>query len=817
MGSFLQDLKHSLRMFLHNPGFTLTAIAAVALGVGANTAIFSLVNRVLLKPMPYPEADRIVFFMNTFPQGSGQGASPAKFNFWKTQTQSIQDAAAWRFGVANYNAGDRPEQIQETLATVNFFRLLGATTLYGRTFTEDEDLPGERNVVVLTHGFWQRRFGSDPSVIGKTIVLSGVSHEIIGVLTPGLKIEIDEPPDVYVPFRLDPNSTEQGNYFNSGARLKPGVSVASANAQFKVAAEEFRRQYPNVLGPQDGFGVEPLREVLVRGVRTLLRVLLGAVGFVLLIACANVANLLLARANGRKREIAIRAAVGAGRGRIIRQLLTESVVLSLTGGLLGLAVGFLGIRAILRISPGNIPRIGLQGAEVSMDGGVVLFTLGLSFATGILFGLIPALQTSRADLSSTLKESAGRGGSSFRHNKARSLLVVVETALALVLLIGAGLLLRTFTALRVVNPGFNPHNVLTLRMLMSGPRFEKTSGVTQLVRLGTERLESVPGVESAAITCCVPLEGGIGLPFIISGRPLEGRAHGGGRYMITSAAYFDVFKIPLLRGRVFTDRDSAGASPAVIINQAMAKQFWKEGDPLGAQLIIGRGLGEFEDGSRQIVGIVGDLRDNGLNNDPGPTMYVPQAQVPDRFNAALTRLGPLAWVVRTKVEPRSLIPAIQKELSDLSGGLSLAPIRTMDEVVSRSTANTDFNALVLTIFGGVSLVLAAIGIYGLMAYSVEQRTQEIGIRLALGAGQKSVRNMVVFHGMQLAIAGIIIGVGSAFGLTKLIESLLYGVKARDPLVFIGVSLALSVVALVSVWLPARRAARVSPLDALRCE
>jgi putative ABC transport system permease protein len=817
MENFFQDLKHSLRMFFRSPGFTLTAIAAVALGVGANTAIFSLVNRVLLKPMPYPAADRIVFFMNTYPDGSGQGASPAKYNFWRAQTASIQDAAAWRFGVANYNSGGHPEQIQETLATADFFRLLGGVTLYGRTFTPDEDLPGARNVVVLTHGFWQRRFGADPGVIGRTMVLSGEPHEIIGVLTPGLKIEIDDPPDVYVPFQLDPNSTEQGNYFNSGARLKPGVSLATANAQFKVAAEEFRRKYPNILGPKDGFGVEPLREVLVRGVRTLLWILLGAVGLVLLIACANVANLLLARATGRKREIAIRAAVGAGRGRIVRQLLTESVVLSMAGGVLGLALGYGGIRAILGISPGNIPRIGSQGAEVSLDAGVVLFTLGLSFATGILFGLIPALQSSRADLSGTLKESAGRGGSSFRHNKARSVLVVVEMALALVLLIGAGLLLRTFTALRAVDPGFNPHHVLTLRMLLSEPRFEKTAGLARLVRLGTERLDSLPGVESAAVTCCVPLEGGIGLPFIISGRPLEGRAHGGGRYMITSPAYFDVFKIPLVRGRAFTDQDSLGATPAVIINQAMAKQFWKDGDPLGAQLIIGQGLGEFEDGARQIVGIVGDLRDNGLNRNPQPTMYVPQAQIPDKFNTALTRLGPVAWVVRTKLEPHALIPAIQKELGDVSGGLALTPIRTMDEVVSRSTADTDFNTLVLTIFAGVALVLAAIGIYGLMAYSVEQRTQEIGIRLALGAGPGSVRNMVVFHGMRLAIAGVIIGVASAFGLTKLIESFLYGVKARDPLVFVGVPVVLTIVALFAVWLPARRATRVSPLDALRCE
>ena len=817
MDHFFRDLKHSLRMFLRSPGFTLTAIAAVALGVGANTAIFSLINRVLLRPMPYPDADRIVFFTNVFPGGSGQGASPAKFNFWRAQTQSIQDASAWRFGVANYNPGDRPEQIQETQVSADFFRLLGSSALYGRTFTYDEDLPGGPNVVDLSYEFWQRRFGSDPSVVGRTIELSGAPHQIIGVLRPGLKIEIDEPPDVYVPFRIAPNSTEQGNYFNSGARLKPGVTLAAANAQFRVAAEEFRRKYPNFIDPKQTFGVEPLREVLVRGVRTLLLMLMGAVGFVLLIACANVANLLLARATGRKREIAIRAAVGAGRGRIIRQLLTESVVLSMAGGVVGLALGFVGIRAILTISAGNIPRIGAQPAEVSMDLAVVLFTLGLSFATGILFGLIPALQSSRADLSSTLKESAGRGGSSFRHNKARSVLVVVEMALALVLLIGAGLLLRTFTALRQVNPGFDAHNVLTLHMLLAGPRFQKTADVARLARLGTERLKAVPGVESAAISCCVPLEGGYGLPFIISGRPLQGASHGGGRYLIASPEYFNIFRIPLIRGRMFTDQDTLGAQQAVIINETMAKQYWKDGDPLGAQIFIGKGFGEFEDGMRQIVGIVGDERDNGLNNNPPPVMYVPQAQLPDHFTVGVVRLGPLAWVVRTKMDPRLLQRSIEKELTDVSGGLALAPVRTMDEVVSRSTAETDFNSLVLTIFAGLALALAAIGIYGLMTYSVEQRTQEIGIRLALGAGAGSVKSMIVLQGMRLAFAGVIIGVASALALTKIIASFLYGVKPRDPLVFIGVPVVLCAVALVAVWLPAQHATRVSPVDALRCE
>jgi len=818
MGSFLQDLKQSIRMFLNSPGFTVTAVLALALGVGANTAIFSLINTVLLKPVNFPDPERIVIFMNVSPQGSGFGASPVKFNFFRSQTGVFQDVSAWTFGVANYKAGDLPEQIQETQASADFFSLYGATTVYGRTYTKDEDRPFGRDVAVLAYGFWQRRFGADPGVIGKSIVLSGTSHEIIGVVGPSLKIEVDQPPDVYVPFRLDPYSTNQGNYFQVAGRLKPGVTLASANEQLKAATEGFRKNYPNSLGPQGTFGVQPLQEVLVSGVRTLLWVLLGAVGFVLLIACANVANLLLARATGRRREIAIRASMGAGRGRLVRQLLTESVVLSVTGGVLGLFLGFAGIRGILSVNPGNIPRVGLQGNAVSMDMRVVLFTLGLSVATGILFGLFPALQASRADLSSTIKESTGRGGTSFRHNKARSLLVVTETALALILLIGAALLLRTFTALRSVNPGFDSHNVLTLRMSLNEPRFAKTAAVEQLLRQGVERIKALPGVENAGVTCCVPLEGGIGLPFIIVGRPLQGASHGGGRYLFTTSGYLDVFKIPLLRGRTFTDQDGVGSPPVVIINQAMAKRFWPQGDPLADQLIIGRSLGpEFNDNPRQIIGIVGDLRDNGLNNDPGPTMYVPHAQITDNMNAGVASLSPLAWVVRTRVEPHSLSTAIQKELSDVSGGLALAPIRTMDEIVSRSTANTDFNTLVLTIFAGTALLLAAIGIYGLMAYSVEQRTQEIGIRLALGAESGAVRNMVMLQGMRLALIGVVIGVGSAFGLTKLIASLLYGVRARDPLVFIGIPVLLSAVAFLAVWIPARRATRVSPVDALRSE
>jgi predicted permease len=498
--------------------------------------------------------------------------------------------------------------------------------------------------------------------------------------------------------------------------------------------------------------------------------------------------------------------------------LTESLMLSLAGGVLGLALGVAGIRALLAVSPGDIPRIGEHGAGVSVDWRVVAFTMAVSVATGLVFGLFPALQASRADLNLTLKESSSRSGSGFRQNKARSVLVVVEVALALVLLVGSALLIRSFIALRAVNPGFVPHNVLTMQMSLTAPQYLKTAGVDQIVRAGVERVRAVPGVERVATSCCLPLDGGFGLGFVIVGRPLEGPEHGGGGWVPVSPGYFDVFKIPLLRGRDFTNRDAGGAGGVVIINQAMARQFWPQGDPLSDQLTIGRGAGPaFQEPPRQIVGIVSDVRNGALDEAPEPTMYIPQAQVADGVTALNARLAPLTWVVRTRAEPHALSVAIQKALRDASGGLPVARIKSMDEIVVQATARQDFNMRLLTVFGCAALLLAAIGVYGLMAYSVEQRTQEIGIRLALGAQLSQVRNMVIVQGMSLAGAGVIVGTAGAFGLSRLIESLLFGVTARDPIVFVAVPAALSVVALIAVWLPALRATRIDPITALRYE
>src|SRR5436190_8083515 len=814
-----KDLRYAFRMFGQSPGFAAAAVAALALGIGANTAIFSVVNAVMLKPVAFHDPDRIVMFMNTSPQGSGPAASPAKLQHYRNRSSIVQDVAAFRMGVVNLTGGSFPEQLRSGQVSADFFRLLGAPILRGRTFSPEEDRPRGPKVVVLSAQLWQRRFQSDPDIIGKTISLSGDPFTVIGVLGAGFDVqEFGPAPEVWMPFQLDPNSPDQGHYFRAMGRLKPGVTLEQARARMQASAAEYKQKFPTALGPNAGFSVEPLREAMVSNVRSSLLVLVGAVSFVLLIACANVANLLLVRATGRRREIAIRAAIGAGRGRIVRQLLTESIVLSITGGALGLVLGMIGIRALLSVNTAGLPRIGQDGALVGVDWRVLVFTIAVSLGTGIVFGLIPALQGSRADLGLTLKESGARSGTGVRQNKTRSVLVIVEVALAVVLLVGSALLIRTSVALRSVDPGFDTTNVLTMRMSLSGPRFLESAGVERMVKDGVERLQAIPGVEVASATCCVPLEGGYGLPFVIAGRPLEGTAHGGGGWLTISPGYFDVFKIPVKRGRAFTDRDTRNAPPVVIINEAMANQFWPKSDPLNDRLIIGRNvMKEFADEpERQIVGVVGNVRDGGLNNEPQPTMYIAQGQVPDAANALNVRLTPIAWVVRTRVEPHSVSAPIQEALREASG-LPVSDIRTMGEVVSRSTSRDRFNMWLMTVFGAAALLLAAIGIYGLMAYSVAQRTQEIGIRLALGADLGQVRRMVVFQGLRLAIVGVVIGLATAFLLSRVLAAFLYGVTARDPLVFVSVPILLTMVALLAVWLPARRASKVNPLLALRYE
>jgi putative ABC transport system permease protein len=817
MTNLWNDVKHALHMFIKNPGFTFAAVAALALGIGANTAIFTVVNAVLLKPLSYPHADRIVELELTGPNGHNAIASIPKFHIWQQQTSVFQEVAAYDFAGPGFNiTGDGPEQVHGLHVTEGYFRLFGAPILLGRTFTPQEDAPNGGHVVVLSYGLWQRKFGGNPNIVGHSLSLGNEAYTVIGVL--GRDFLSDPDAEIWVPFQFEPNSANQGHYFQAAAMLKPGVTLAAANAQMTLAASQYLRTYPEA-DPQQGFAVEPLRDSIVGDARKSLFILLGAVGLVLLIACANVANLLLVRATGRKREFAIRSALGAGRARIIRQLLTESVLLSVTGGLLGLGLGLIGVRALLAISPAGLPRIGEDGSAIGVDWRVLSFTLAVSLLTGILFGLFPAFSASRTDLNSTLKESSNRSGTGFRQSKARSLLVVSEVSLALVLLVGSALLIRTFMALRGVNPGFDSHNVLTLEMSLTGDRFQKTAGVAQLSRDGRDRLNAIPGVELSASTCCLPIQGQFGLPFSIVGRPpVKGKDTPGAGWMSASPGYFGLFKIPILRGRDFTENDTAAAPRVVLINEALAKQYWPKENPVGQQMIIGKVVGpDFDEPARQIIGVVGNTHDGGLNNDPGSMMIVPETQVTDGMTALNARIVPLRWVVRTHGDPHQVVPAISEQLRQASGGFSVTRVRSMDEIVSRSTSRETFNMMLLTIFGGVALVLAAIGIYGLMAYSVQQRTQEIGIRMALGADRSTIRKLVVWHGMRLALVGVALGIGAAFGLSRLISSFLFGVKSWDPAVFVTVPIILSAVALLAVWLPATRAAKLDPMQALRVE
>ncbi len=822
MHSLVADLRHALRLLARSPGFTLVALAALALGIGANTAIFSVVNAVLLRPLPFPAADRLVFVTRHYRDGSrSPSTSIPKFNVWRQYQRTVEFMTAYDFAGPGLNleGGDKPEQVRGIRVTADYFRLFGVSPALGRTFLPEEDRPGGAPAVVLGDGLWKRRFGGDPGIVGKAVTLSGQLYTVVGVL-PG-HFRPDPPAEVWMPLQPDPASTNQGHYLLVGAHLRPGVTLETANAEMKLAADHFRRLYPQWINNNESVAVEPMQQRIVGDVRPALLILTGAVSFVLLIACANVANLLLARATSRQKEIAVRCAIGAGRARVVRQLLTESVVLATLGGLLGLLLGSWGVRVLLALSPGNIPRItDLQNAPALslVDWNVLAFTLAVSLVTGLVFGLFPAMQLAKTDLSSTLKEAAGRSASGFRQSRIRAALVVSEMALAIVLLTGAALLIRSFVGLRNVNPGIDPRNVLTLQISM-GERYNTTEHVSNFHRLAVQRLEGLPGVVAATPAIVLPVSNvGIDLPFKIEGRPAEGPYHGSEFWRFAGTRYFDVFRIPLRRGRVFSVTDSAKSPFVAVINESMARKYWPKADPVGQRITIAKGLGpEFEEPTRVIVGVVGDVREAGLNRPPEPVMYVPATQVPD----GLTRLGhkviPASWAIRTAGDPLSLKFAVQGEFAAIDAQLPVASVRTMEQVMREATARENFNMLLLSLFAAIALLLATIGIYGLMAYSVQLRSHEIGIRMALGAGSGDVLRMFVLQGLRLAAIGVALGLATAYGLTRLLGRLLFGIRPTDPAAFVAVGVLLTVVALAATYVPARRATRVDAVVALRYE
>jgi putative ABC transport system permease protein len=818
------DVRFALRTLWKNKGFSAIAIAALALGIGANTAIFTVVNAVLLQPLPYPQPERIMKLGRQFTGGTGYSNSITKYMIWR-QNDVFESMALYDlFGQAlNVGIGQPPKQVNGLHVSRDYFKVFGIPPVVGRTFTESEDLPNGPSVAVISQQVWRSQLNGDPQPLGRSITLSGVPYTVVGVMPESFRG--DPPAEVWLPLQADPNSTNQGHYLAIAGRLKPGVPVETAKAEMKVMGERFRHENPKWMDKGESVAVVPMREATVGDVKTALLVLLGAVAFVLLIACANVANLLLARAAGRQREMAIRTALGANRWRVVQQLLTESLILAGLGAAAGFALGAWGVRALLVLVPGNIPRLtDATGATVPVslvDWRVLAFTIGVALATGILFGLFPALRASNPNLAGTLKEASGRSGTGLRQNRARAALVVSEIALALVLLVGAALLIRTSMSLKSVKTGFDAHNLLTLQTSLAGGSYASTAKVDNLTRQVVRKLEALPGVDSVATTISLPPEGSIDLPFNIAGKqPPKGQMYNGDeQWRSVSAHYFKAFRIPLLRGRGFEETDTGNSSRVVIINDAMAKKYWPKEDPIGQVMTIGKGLGpQFEEPSRVVVGVVGNARETGLGDkETRAVMYIPASQVAEGLTALANNVLPLCWVVRTAMDPLTMRSAVEHEIRSVDQQIPIARERSMEQVLSESVSRQDFNMLLLSIFAGIALLLASIGIYGLMSYTVEQRTQEIGIRMALGAERGGMLGMLVVQGMKLTLIGVAVGLAIAYGLTRLLASLLFGVESGDPVTFAGVAAILTIVSFLAIYLPSRRAMTVEPVEALRYE
>jgi predicted permease len=816
-----QNSRFAIRTLRKNPAFTLIAVFALALGIGANTAIFTVVDRVLLRPLAYDHADRLVNIARKFKTGDSPSMSIPKFAAIREATL-LEAAAVYDFmgpGM-NLSGAGHPEQVKGIHVSEAYFRMLGVAPVMGRTFSVEEDRPGGPRVTVLTNGLWKRRFGGDPGMIGRAIRLNSEPFTVIGVMGPGFAGEPET--DLFLAEQADLNSTNQGHFLFVGARRKPGVTIEQANAELRVIAERFRKHYPAVMSPDESFAAQPMGSAFIGALRTPLFVLLGAVAFVLLIACANVANLLLARAAGRSKEIALRMALGASRGAILRQLLTESVLLALAGGVAGVLLGAIGLQVLLAVAPAELPRLPQQlGVFGLMDGRILVFALAVSLLTGILFGLVPALQISRTDLNAELREGSARTSAGARRQRTRNTLVVFETALSLVLLVGAALMIRTFLALRNVQPGFQSAAVLTMSTSLAGQKYETAAGVERLATEVTRRLEALPGVQAATFALALPLQMGPDLTLSIAGKvPRDGGpVNGDEQYRPVGAHYFQTLGIPLRRGRWFDERDSGTGRWALVINEAMAKKYWPNENPLGATVTIGKGMGapEFDDRPRELVGVVGDVRESGVDRDPPPVMYIPIGQEPNGLVALGNRVLPSSWAVRAMGDPAALGRAVQQEVLRVDPDLPVAKVMPMDRVIAKSIGRANFSMTLLGIFGGVALLLAAIGIYGVMSYTVEQRTHELGIRIALGAATPQLLRLVVGQGLVLAGIGVTIGLGASFGVTRVMSSLLYGVKATDPATFAAVAVVLSAVAALACYIPARRATRVDPIVALRHE
>ena len=806
METLLQDLRYAVRMLIKKPGFTAVVVAALALGIGANTAIFSIVNSILLRPLPYRDPDRLaMIWMDNKRMNVDQDIhSYANYADYRDQNQVFESMAAY-YGISlNLVGVGEPERIIGSATSASLFEVLGVDPQKGRVFTSDEEQIGQDRVAVLSHGLWQRRFGGEPNIIGQEIQVSDVSRTVIGVMPPSFKFPHKDA-EIWVPMALNDNQKRSRGSFGYYAigRLKPGVTIQQAQAEMGTIAGNLANQFPDTL---EGYGVNlvPLHQQVTGKVRPALLVLLGTVAFVLLIACANVANLLLARAAGREREIAIRTALGANRGRLVRQLLTESALMGLAGGAVGLLIAKWGLSALIALSPEDIPRLD----QIGIDGRVLAFTLLVSLVTGLIFGLVPALQASKPDLNESLKESGRSSTSGVDRRRVRSALVVLEVALSLVLLIGAGLMIKSFSQLQKVDLGFNPDRLVSMNIQLSRTKYQGPLSA-QFFRQLIERVESMPGVESAGATTAMFIDA---LPnstnFTVEGKPpVSASEQIETPVDSVTPSYFRTMGIALLQGREFTEQDGLDAPPVAIINDTFARRFWPAEDPVGRRF-------KFGDTSSNapwmtIVGVVGDMRRTGLDVDVRCETFLPYTQ--RRF------IGFLSLVVRAKSDPRGLATAVRDQVWAIDPGQPVSHIRTMDQLLDGMMAQRRLNMVLFALFGGVALVLAAVGVYGVISYSVTQRTHEIGIRMALGAGRGDVLKMIVRNGMTLVLIGVAIGLVAAFGLTRLMTTLLFGVSATDLTTFVAISGILSGVALAACFVPALRAIKVDPMVALRYE
>jgi predicted permease len=814
MGMLMQDLRYGFRMLWKSPAFTIVAVVALTLGIGANSAIFSVVNAVLLRPLPYENPEQLITPWGSRGAGSQRRAivSYPDYADWRDETQTLSHLTAYSgSGVLLRGDGGEPEPLSGVNASANLFSLLPVTLAQGRGFNSEEDQAGATPVIVLGHGVWRRRFNSDPQLVGRQITIGTTSMTVLGVLPEGFKFPVDASRTDFIrPLAqaIGERTKRRGSYsFRTLARLKPGVTIAQAEAEMKATGQRLEQQYPDE-GLRLGLSLVPLHEDLVAGIRPSLLVLLGAVGFVLLIACANVANLLLARAAGRQKEIAIRTAMGASRVRVIRQLLTESLLLSLVGGTLGLLLALWGVDLLVAASPVDIPRL----KEVGLDTSVLVFTISVSVLTGIIFGLAPAWQATKIDLNEALKEGSRGSTEGLRHNRLRSLLVVSEVALSLVLLISAGLLIKSFLRLREVNPGFDAENVLTTSLSLSRTKYAKPEQQQLFFQEVSRRIKDVHGVEAVGLVDPLPLSGSFSAnTFFIEGRPPaapEDKPSSNFRHV--SPDYFRAMNIPLLRGRIFNERDTSTTPHVIIVNETFARQFFAGEDALGKRITI-----EVDPAidpnppAREIVGIVGDVRHEALDKEGGAEYYISYLQDAVPFMELVVRAAP--------GQTEGVAPGVRNAVKGLDADQYVPRIDTMNSLLAVSIARRRFNMTLIGIFAAVALVLASVGIYGVMNYSVTRRTHEIGIRLALGAQSADVIRLIVGQGMILTLTGVGLGLTGAFAITRIMASLLFGVSPTDVVIFTAVSLLLAGVALLACLIPARRATRVDPMVALHYE